>query len=146
MKKSLAILCVALMSAAAFSEMDNYVFTPGAINPGQTVTNSLVVRGVIRALRFNVGNATTQTNTFTLVNQGRTLFTLTKSTGTNWYFPVNQLHGQTGTALTYVGSTDSTGTNILYGPICLAGQVDCKFLNDAVITTNSPTAEIIFEK
>ena len=146
MKKVLIALLLTGFALHCMGEMDSKVFSAGTQVPGQVSTNKIAIRGQLESIKI-VSGKILDTTTVAVAFGGRTIFTATKVAGTNWYQPVQQRHGATGTALTYVGSTDSTGTNILYGPIALAGDVTCTFTSDSVITTNSlSTAELIFSK
>lgn len=149
--KFLVCLALALVSAgSALAVMDNVVVTSSALNPGVTSTNTFVMRGTLQAVKFTVGTAA-NTNTLTITAEGRTLFSLTKSTGTNWYYPHIQGHDTSGTALTATYSTwnnitNSTGTYAIFGKIPVAGPITIKILNDSVIHTNTPIVELLWDR
>ena len=146
MNKVLIALLLVGFAMNSMGEMDSKVFRAGTQIPGQVSTNTIAIRGQLESIKI-VSGKVLDTTTVVVAFGGRTIFTATKNNGTNWYQPVIQRHGATGTGLTYTGNDGATGTNILYGPIPLAGEVTCTFTSDSVITTNAlSTAELIFSK
>lgn len=146
MKKVLSALLLAGFAVHCMGEMDSKVFDPGTLTPGQVATNKIAIRGQLESIKVLTGKVL-DTTTVVIAYGGRTIFTATKNVGTNWYQPRIAVHGQTGTALTWVGNDGPTGTNALYGKIPLAGDVTCTVTSESIITTNSLSeVELIFSK
>lgn len=148
MKRALiAALLVGSFAMLCMAEMDSKVFTAGTLIPSQVTTNKIAIRGQLECIKITVGKPL-DTTTVAIACNGRTIFTATKATGTNWYQPRIAVHGQTGSALTFVGGGATNDTsNAWYGHIPLAGDVTCTFTSDSVITTNAlSSAELIFSK
>jgi hypothetical protein len=149
MKRALLVILVVGFAMSSIGAMDNIVFDHGLTTAAQSTAVSYVIRGYLEGIKSVVG-ITAQTGTITITSGGRTLFTGTKLTGTNWYQPRIAVHGQTGTALTWTMSATSGAAvaNALVDKIPLAGPVTVTYLNDTVgtLTNTLNETELIFSK
>jgi hypothetical protein len=136
------IFAVAICVSVAIAEMSEVTIPVNDLKPAAAQTNSYVLRGEIRALEmFCATPSSVVTATVSVVYNGATI--LSKSfTNSSVFYPMVNLHGNTGTALS---SGDITNTVCpTYGYMSVAGIVT-QTVTGVGAATNDWVTKIVFK-
>ena len=139
----IAMFALATLASVVMAEMADVTIQVNDLKPAATQTNSYVVRGEIRAVEMLCSSpSSVVTATVSYVYNGATI--LSKSfTNSAVFYPMVNLHGTTGTALS---SSDVTNTVApTYGYISVAGVVS-QLVTGVGAATNDWTTKLVVSK
>jgi hypothetical protein len=148
MKKTLAILAVALLASGAFGQMVDRMARTFNLVTTNSDSASQVIYGQIEAVWVDV--AATKTNVVLITDDYGTIYS--ETVAADALKPIRvPLYGSTGTALTESYSiwnniTNSVGTNPIYGPRPVAGKVTIRAAGAADTTGTNAVSVILFWK
>ena len=136
------MFALALCASVVIAEMPEVTIPVNDLKPAAAQTNSYVVRGEIRAVEmFCASPSATVTATVSYVYNGATI--LSKSfTNSAVFYPMVNLHGSTGTALS---SSDVTNTvSPTYGYMSVAGIIT-QTVTGVGAATNDWITKLVFK-